>query len=101
MKKESCVAAYVVVQAEVSDWDRFKEYLKKSPGTIARYSGKYIARGGETDIFEGDFGDKRLVIIEFPSMEKAREWYHSEEYQEVKRLRKGAATGTLIAIAGC
>jgi uncharacterized protein (DUF1330 family) len=101
LKKESGVSAYVVVQAEVIDWDRFKKYLKESPGTIARYGGKYIARGGETDVFEGDFEDKRLVLIEFPSLEKAREWYHSDEYREVKRLRKGAATGTLVAIEGC
>ena len=95
------MTAYVVVQAEVTDWDRFREYLKASPGTIARFGGKYVARGGEKITLEGDDRDTRLVIIEFPSLEKAKEWYRSEEYQRIKPLREGAATGSLIAIEGC
>jgi len=95
------VTAYVVVQAEVTDWDRFREYLKVSPGTIASFGGKYISRGGEKITLEGTDRDTRLVIIEFPSLEKAKEWYHSEEYQRIKPLREGAATGLLIAIEGC
>jgi uncharacterized protein (DUF1330 family) len=95
------VTAYVVVQAEVTDWDRFREYLAASPGTIARYGGKYIVRGGEKVVLEGNDAGKRLVIIEFPSLEKAKAWYHSQEYQQIRTLRKGAATGLLIAIEGC
>ena len=95
------MTAYVVVQAEVHDWDGFREYLKASPGTIARYEGKYIARGGEKITLEGNDRNTRLVIIEFPSLKKAKEWYHSEEYQQIKALRDGAATGLLVAIEGC
>jgi uncharacterized protein (DUF1330 family) len=95
------MAAYVIVQAEVIDWDRFKEYLKESPGVIAKYGGRYIARGGETIMLEGGDESKRAVIIEFPSLQKAREWYDSEEYQRVKSLRQGAATGSILAIDGC
>jgi uncharacterized protein (DUF1330 family) len=92
--------AYVIVQAEITDWERFKEYLKETPGTLCPYGGKYIARNGEMTILEGNDSGKRIVIIEFPSLQKAREWYHSEEYQQVKKLREGAATGLLIAIEG-
>jgi len=95
------VAGYVIVQAEILDMERFKNYLAESPGTIARYGGKYLARAGETVQFEGEEDNRRLVIIEFPSLKKATEWYHSEEYQEVKKLREGSAKGTLIAIEGC
>jgi uncharacterized protein (DUF1330 family) len=95
------MAAYVIVQAEVTDWERFKEYLKESPGVIAKFGGRYVARGGETIMLEGGDGAKRIVIIEFPSLEKAREWYDSEEYQRVKSLRQGAATGSIAAIDGC
>jgi len=95
------MAAYVVVQAEVTDWDKFGEYLKETPLVIARHGGKYIVRGGEMVILEGDSQNKRVVIIEFPSLQKAKEWYHSEEYQRVKSLRQGAATGSLIALDGC
>ena len=95
------MAGYVIVQAEIIDIERFKRYLAESPGTIAKYGGKYLARAGETIVFEGEAGNRRLVIIEFPSLEKAKEWYHSKEYRKVKELRKGAAVGSLIAIEGC
>ncbi|MBN2321020.1 MAG: DUF1330 domain-containing protein [Acidobacteria bacterium] len=95
------MAGYVIVQAEIIDIERFRKYLAESPGTIAKFGGKYLARAGKTIVFEGEQSDKRLVIIEFPSLEKAKEWYHSEEYTKVKALRKGAATGSLIAIEGC
>lgn len=95
------MAAYVIVQAEVTDWDRFGEYLKESPGVIARFGGRYLARGGETIMLEGDADTRRMVIIEFPSLQKAKEWYRSEEYQRIKSLRQGAATGSLIAMDGC
>ncbi len=95
------MAAYVIVQAEVTDWERFKEYLKESPGVIAKYGGKYVVRGGEQVLLEGSGETKRIVIIEFASLQKAQEWYRSEDYQRVKALRLGAATGSLIAIEGC
>jgi uncharacterized protein (DUF1330 family) len=95
------MAAYVVVQVEVTDWDRFREYLKETPIVSARYGGKYIARGGETVVLEGDDPAGRVVIIEFPSLERAKEWYHSEEYGEIRKLREGAAKGLLIAVEGC
>ncbi len=91
----------MIVQAEVTDRERFKRYLEESPSVIAKYGGRYIARGGEMATLEGDSFDKRVVLIEFPSLEKAKEWYNSEEYQEIKKLREGAATGLLIAIEGC
>ena len=95
------MAAYVIVQAEVTDRDRFREYLRESPGVISQYGGKYIARGGEAIVLEGRDEARRVAIIEFPSLQKAQEWYHSEEYQKIKNLRRGAATGSLIAIDGC
>ncbi|MBN2242048.1 MAG: DUF1330 domain-containing protein [Acidobacteria bacterium] len=68
---------------------------------MARYGGRYLARAGKTIQFEGNGDDRRLVIIEFPPLEKAEAWYRSAEYQKVKTLREGAAKGTLIAIEGC
>ena len=94
------MAAYVIVQTEVTDWEKFKGYLEKTPHTIKKYGGRYVARGGETVILEGKEEVKRVVLIEFPSLQKARDWYNSEEYQQIKALRAGAATGSLIAIEG-
>jgi uncharacterized protein (DUF1330 family) len=95
------MAAYVIVQVEVTDWDKFREYLKETPRVMAKYGGRYIARAGEMVIFEGDEQSKRVVLIEFPSLQKVKDWYYSEEYKQIKSLRKGAATGSLIAIDGC
>ena len=92
---------YVIIQAEIIDKQRFKQYLEKSPKIIAKFGGKYVARGGETFVFEGDETKQRVVIIEFPSLEKAEEWYYSEEYQEIKVLREGSAIGSLFAVEGC
>lgn len=94
------MSAYVIVQVEVTDWDKFREYLKETPGTIVRHGGKYVARAGETETLEGPENNKRIVVIEFPSMQHAREWYRSPEYQRVKLLRESAAIGHLIAIEG-
>jgi uncharacterized protein (DUF1330 family) len=95
------MAAYVIVQVEVTDWDKFKEYLKETPRTITQYEGQYIARGGQTVMLEGEGKTKRVVLIKFPSLQKAKDWYNSKEYQQIKTLHAGAATGSLIAIEGC
>lgn len=95
------MAAYVIVQVEVTDWDRFREYLQETPRVMALYGGKYLARGGETVMLEGGDPGRRVVLIEFPSLKDARDWYHSEEYRRIRPLREGAATGSLVAVDGC
>ena len=95
------MAAYVIVQVRVTDWDKFKKYLNETPRVMAQYGGRYVARGGEMVMLEGGEQTQRVVLIEFPSLQKAKEWYHSKEYQQIKVLRAGAANGSLIAIEGC
>jgi len=92
--------AYVIARVEVSDWDKYNEYLKVGPGTIAQHGGKFIARNGEKATLEGPEENRRLIILEFPSLAKAKEWYNSEEYQNAKKLRTGASVGSLVAIDG-
>ncbi len=92
--------AYVIARVEVTDWDKYREYLKVGPGTLARYGGRFIARAGEVTTLEGPEETRRLVILEFPSLADAKAWYNSEEYQEAKKLRAGAAKGSFVAIDG-
>jgi len=92
--------AYVIARVEVTDWDKYNEYLKVGPGTIAKYGGRFIARAGEVLTLEGPEESRRLIILEFPSMAKAKAWYNSKEYQNAKKLRAGASKGCLIAING-
>ena len=92
--------AYVIVRVEVTDWDKYNEYLKAGPVTLAQYGGRFIARNGEKATLEGPEETRRLIILEFPSLAKAKAWYNSKEYQDAKKLRAGASTGSLIAIDG-
>lgn len=92
--------AYVIARVEVTDWDKYNEYLKVGPGTLAQYGGKFIARNGEKATLEGPGETRRLIILEFPSLAKAKEWYNSEEYRNARKLRAGASTGSLVAIEG-
>lgn len=92
--------AYVIARVEVTDWDKYNEYLKAGPGTIAQYGGRFIARASEMATLEGPEETRRLIILEFPSLAKAKAWYNSKEYQNAKKLRAGASIGSLVAIDG-
>ena len=94
------MSAYVIARVEVTDWDKYNDYLKVGPGTLARYGAKFIARNGQKATLEGPEENRRLIILEFPSLAKAKEWYNSEEYQNAKKLRAGASVGSLVAIDG-
>ena len=95
------MAAYVIARIDVTDWDKYAEYMKATPGVIAQYGGRFMSRGSEAVTLEGPQETQRLVLLEFPSIERAQEWYHSQEYQDAKQLRAGAATASFVAIDGC
>ena len=92
--------AYVIAETDVHDQAQYDRYKAAAPDTIAAYGGRYVARGGELDVLEGDWSPTRLVILEFDDLEAARRWYRSPEYQDAKRLRDGAATMRLVAVEG-
>ena len=92
--------AYVIVETDVHDPDRYAHYMAASPGAVAAGGGRFVARGGELAVLEGDWQPPRLVILEFEDLESARRWYASEPYQETKRLREGAATLRMVAVEG-
>ena len=94
------MTAYVLNDMEITDPALFEEYKKLSPATVAQYGGRFLARGGRTELLEGDWSPKRLVILEFPSVEQARAWIDSVEYAPAKRLRHLAANSNMIVIEG-
>lgn len=94
------MAAYVVVEVEVQDKDRYETYKRMVPPSLAAYSGRFIARGGEVETLEGEWSPTRLVILEFPSVEQAKAWWSSEEYAEAKALRQATAQSRMIVVAG-
>lgn len=94
------MAAYIVVEVEVRDADRYETYKRMVPPTLAAYGGRFLVRGGEAETLEGGWEPKRVVILEFPSAERARAWWDSEEYAEAKALRQATAHTRMILVAG-
>jgi len=94
------MSAYVIVEVNVNDPQLFAEYAKGVPATIAAYGGKYVVRGGGVESKEGGWTPKRVVVLEFPSMDQARKWYHSPEYKPLLDMRLKAANAKLILVEG-
>lgn len=92
--------AYVIVDIDVTDPDAYEKYKTAAAPAVTEYGGTYIVRGGATEVLEGDRVPKRTVILEFPDVAAGRAWYHSPEYTAARKLREGAATGSLILVEG-
>ena len=94
------MAAYVIADVKVEDPAQYEDYKRMVPATIAAYGGRFIARGGRTEVLEGEWRPNRVVIIEFESVERAKEWWASEEYRAARELRQRTSTGSLIVVEG-
>jgi len=94
------MAAYVIGEIEVTDQATYDDYRKQVPATVAKYGGRFIMRGGKVETLEGGWAPKRIVALEFPSMEQAQKWYRSAEYMPLIKLRQKAARGKLILVEG-
>ena len=94
------MSAYVIVNVAVRDPEIYKEYAMQAPATISAHGGRYLARAGKTEVLEGDVVPNRVVILEFPSYERAREWWNSEMYRLPKALRRSASEASMILVDG-
>lgn len=94
------MAAYLIVNVDVHDPMRYEEYKRLAASAVAAYGGRYVARGGRAETLEGDWEPKRLVVIEFESLERAKEWWSSPEYSEAKRLRQETAETQMMVVQG-
>ena len=92
--------AYIVVTIEVDDPVRYEDYKKAAPPSIAAYGGRYIVRGGALRNLEGTWATKRLVILEFPSVERATAWVNSVEYRDARALRRSCARTEMVVVEG-
>ena len=92
--------AYVVVEVEVQDKQRYETYKQMVPPSLAAYGGRFIVRGGAAETLEGEWSPKRLVILEFPSAEQAKAWWGSKEYAEAKALRQATALTQMVVVVG-
>jgi uncharacterized protein (DUF1330 family) len=94
------VAAYVIVDLEIVDPSGFEEYKKRVVPLVEKYGGKYIVAGGQVETVEGDWKPKRIVILEFESMQRAKEWLNCEEYREPREMRHHSAKTKMILVEG-
>ena len=95
------MAAYIIVQANITDKEKYKEYLNKVTSIVEKYSGEYLVRGGKYEKMLGNWDYERTVVIKFPSYDIAIEWYKSEDYKPVKKIREDNSKGNFIIIEGC
>ncbi len=94
------MSAYIVVQVEVTEPAGYDEYKKMVPSSLAAYGGKFVVRGGACEMLEGSWQPKRLVVLEFPSVAKAKQWWASNEYRDAKALRQRTAKTEMIVVEG-
>ncbi len=94
------MAAYLIARVEVTNPEAYENYKKLAAEAIAKYEGRYLARAGNMETLEGDEESRRVVIVAFPTLEQAKKFYDSPEYQEAKAARKGAAKGQFVIVDG-
>jgi uncharacterized protein (DUF1330 family) len=94
------VSAYIIVEIDVQDPAGYEEYKKQAGATVEAKGGKYIVRGGRSEVLEGDWQPKRIVVLEFPSMERAKEWLNCAEYREPRKIRHRTAKTNMIVVEG-
>ena len=92
---------YVIAHVEVTDEAAFEKYRLQVPSVTESFGGQYLAIGGKQELLEGDILlGNRTVIIRFDNYEKAIEWYHSNEYTQLVKLRQAGSNGSLMVVEG-
>ena len=94
------MAGYIVADIEITDSDEYQKYAQQTAATLERYGGKFMVRGGQPETLEGDWKAKRIVIIEFPSVEQAKAWYDSPEYSAIIGIRQRSAVSNILIVRG-
>jgi len=95
------MAAYVIVDwLEISDPTAFQAYAQKARPGLAKFDGKFLAARGASEVLEGSWRPKNVVVIEFPSLAKAKEWYASSDYQDAKAIRASSTKANFVAVEG-
>ena len=94
------MAAYIIATIEVTDPEKFEVYRGQVPATIEKHGGKYLVRGGEVSVVEGDQPERRTVVLEFDSLEQAKGWYYSDDYAGPKELRIASTISNVMIVDG-
>ncbi|HYT37860.1 MAG TPA: DUF1330 domain-containing protein [Acidimicrobiia bacterium] len=93
------MSAYVIVELEVTNPEEYAAYGQLAVASVARHGGRFVVRGGEFEVLEGEWSP-RMIVLEFESLDAARSWYHSDDYQECLPMRLRSSKGRMIAVEG-
>jgi uncharacterized protein (DUF1330 family) len=94
------MAGLIIVDIEVTDPVLYEEYKRLASASIAAHGGRYLVKGGRSEVLDGDWTPRRLVVLEFDSFEQAKAWRESPEYAEAKKVREGCARSNMIVVEG-
>ena len=94
------MSAYIIVDVKIHDPKRYEDYKQLTPPSLIPFEGKFIVRGGATETLEGDWDPGRIVMVQFPSAEKARAWWSSDSYAPAKALRQATSVTKMILVEG-
>ncbi|MCI0751061.1 MAG: DUF1330 domain-containing protein [Flammeovirgaceae bacterium] len=92
--------AYIIVDVTITNPALYDDYKKLTPASLLPFEGKFIVRGGESETLEGGWQPGRIVILEFPSVQKAKAWWSSEGYAPAKTIRQAASITKMIVVEG-
>jgi uncharacterized protein (DUF1330 family) len=92
--------AYVIVDIDITDPVRYENYKRLAGPTVAEMGGRYIARGGRTEVLEGEWQPGRIVILEFPDAARAKAWLECSQYAPAREIRQAAARTNMILVEG-
>jgi len=93
-------AGYVIAQINVNDPEAYKDYVAAVSPIVEKFGGEYLVRGGPAQHFEGESIGERTVVIRFPTLQSAQDWYHSEEYAPVRAMRQAASSSLQTIVEG-
>jgi uncharacterized protein (DUF1330 family) len=93
------VSAYVIAEIEVTNPEGYAEYIPLANASLLRHGGRFVVRGGPSEVIEGDWAG-RIVVLEFESLDAAQAWYHSDDYQACLPLRLQNSKGRMISVEG-
>jgi uncharacterized protein (DUF1330 family) len=94
------MSALIIVDIEVTDPGPYEEYKRLASASIAAHGGRYLVRGGASEVLDGDWTPRRLVVLEFDSVEQAKAWRASPEYAEAKKVRERCARSNMVVVEG-
>lgn len=94
------MSAYLIVQATITKPEQFAEYAKRMPALIEKHGGRYRVLGGDVETLEGDWDYRSLVISEWPSVQAIHDFWNSDDYAEMKKIREGALDATVLLAKG-